>query len=244
MGCSNCCGSGKLFWIPIGIAVVVATSVANRNRSNATSDSTAPPIAAHRHQEGSFATVSDSYHEEQGVATLAGGCFWCTEAVFQELKGVKSVTSGYMGGETKNPTYKQICTGTTGHAEVIRIEYDPEQIAFAQLLEVFFATHDPTTLNRQGNDIGTQYRSAVFFHNDEQRETAEALIKRLNESDVFDARIVTEVTAASEFYAAEDYHQDYWANNPNQPYCQAMIPSKLKKVHKIFADYARQEKVD
>jgi len=173
------------------------------------------------------------------TATFAGGCFWCTEAVYAELKGVKSVTSGYLGGAVPNPTYKDVCTGQTGHAEAIQIEYDPAVVSFQKLLEVFFATHDPTTLNRQGADVGTQYRSGIFYHDDEQKRVAEEVIMKLNEARVFPGPIVTEVTKASVFYPAEDYHQDYFAKNPNQPYCQAAAAPKVAKVRKVFKDLVK-----
>ena len=172
-------------------------------------------------------------------ATLAGGCFWCTEAVYAELKGVKSVTSGYIGGAVPNPTYKDVCTGQTGHAEAIEIEYDPAVVSFEKLLEVFFATHDPTTLNRQGADVGTQYRSGIFYHNDEQKRIAEEVIAKLDAAKVFPRKIVTEVTKASTFYPAEDYHQDYFATNPFQPYCQAVAAPKVEKVRKVFKDLVK-----
>jgi len=168
------------------------------------------------------------------VAVFGGGCFWCTEAVFDELRGVKSVMSGYAGGNTKNPTYEEVCGGRTGHAEVIKIDFDPTEIAFKDLLTVFFATHDPTTLNRQGNDVGTQYRSAIFYATEEQKREAEAFIKELNDSKAFGKPVVTTLEPLGEFYEAEDYHQKYYANNPYQPYCQYMIPPKLNKLHKQF----------
>jgi peptide-methionine (S)-S-oxide reductase len=166
------------------------------------------------------------------VATLAGGCFWCLEAVYDELRGVISVESGYMGGTVLNPTYQQVCTGRTGHAEVVQITYDPAQITFQDLLDVFFTIHDPTTLNRQGADVGTQYRSAIFYHSPEQKAIAEATIKALNDSGVWGAPIVTEVTAAGPFYIAEEYHQEYFAKNPNQPYCRAVVAPKVAKFRK------------
>ena len=169
-------------------------------------------------------------------ATFAGGCFWCTEAVYAQIKGVKSVTSGYIGGEVPNPTYKDVCTGLTGHAEAVEIEYDPAVVPFEKLLEVFFATHDPTTKNRQGADVGTQYRSGVFYHDDKQKQVAEDVIKRLDAAGAFPAKIVTEVTKATTFYPAEAYHQDYFANNPGQPYCQAVVAPKVDKVRKVFKD--------
>jgi peptide-methionine (S)-S-oxide reductase len=169
-------------------------------------------------------------------ATFGAGCFWCTEAVFQQLKGVHSVVSGYSGGQVKDPTYHAVCTGTTGHAEVIQIAYDPTRISFAELLEVFWQTHDPTTLNRQGNDVGTQYRSAIFYHSDEQRKLAEHYKRQLDDSGAFRAPITTEITAFSEFYAAENYHQNYFSANPRQPYCSAVIRPKLDKFRKAFRD--------
>ncbi len=173
--------------------------------------------------------------------TFGNGCFWCTEAVFESLKGVKKVTSGYMGGQTKNPTYKEVCTGKTGHAEVIDLEYDADELSFDELLIVFFKTHNPTTLNRQGNDVGTQYRSVIFYYNDEQKQQAEAMIKTLTDEKVFDEPIVTEIKPASEFYKAEDYHQNYFNNNPGNPYCAAVIQPKLYKFAKEFAEKIKPE---
>lgn len=175
-------------------------------------------------------------------ATFGGGCFWCTEAVFQRVKGVQSVTSGYMGGHVPNPTYQMVSTKKTGHAEVIHITYDPDQVKYEKLLEVFWKTHDPTTLNRQGVDSGPQYRSAVFYHSDEQKELAEKYKKLLDESKAFKGPIVTEVTKASEFYPAEDYHQNYYnLNKANNPYCK-QIQLKLAKFRKVFPDELDKEK--
>ncbi len=168
------------------------------------------------------------------VAVFGGGCFWCTEAVFNELQGVISVMPGYAGGAAKNPTYEQVCTGQTGHAEVIRIEFDPSQIAFHDLLTVFFATHDPTTFNRQGPDVGSQYRSVVFYADEEQKRQAESFIKQLNDSNSYGGPIVTTLEPLTEFYAAEDYHRKFYDRNPYQPYCQITIPPKLAKLHKRF----------
>jgi len=170
------------------------------------------------------------------TATFGAGCFWCMEAVFQELKGVESVTSGYAGGFVKNPTYKEVCTGKTGCAEVAQIVYNPEVISFEELLEVFWKTHDPTTLNRQGNDVGTQYRSAVFYHNDEQKEKAEYYKQKLDESGAYPNPIVTTVEKFENYSAAEDYHQDYFNNNTSQPYCTFVIQPKVEKFRKAFAD--------
>jgi len=168
------------------------------------------------------------------VATLAGGCFWCLEAVFDDLRGVESVESGYMGGDAPNPTYRQVCSGTTGHAEVVQVTYDPQVLSFRELLEVFFTIHDPTTLNRQGADIGTQYRSAIFYYSPEQLEIAESIISELNAEGIWDAPIVTEVAPAGEFYVAEDYHQEYYAQNASQPYCQMVVAPKVAKFRQKF----------
>src|SRR5690606_23043677 len=162
-------------------------------------------------------------------ATFGGGCFWCTEVIFQQLDGVNSVLPGYMGGHKENPTYKEVCTGETGHAEVVQIDYDPQKISYKKLLGIYFKTHDPTTLNRQGNDIGTQYRSAVFYHSPEQKFEAETLINKLTEEKIFDDPIVTEVVEARTFYEAEDYHHDYFNNNADNPYSTAVIQPKLQK---------------
>jgi peptide-methionine (S)-S-oxide reductase len=170
------------------------------------------------------------------VATLAGGCFWCLEAVYDGLKGVESVESGYMGGKSPDPTYEQVCGGDSGHAEVVRITFDPAAVSYKDLLEVFFVIHDPTTLNRQGNDSGTQYRSAIFFHTPQQKTDASEVIARLDAAKLWDGRIVTEVTPASTFYLAEGYHQEYFARNPNQPYCQFVVAPKVAKFRKHFLD--------
>jgi peptide-methionine (S)-S-oxide reductase len=170
------------------------------------------------------------------TATFGTGCFWCTEAIFQGLDGVMKVTSGYSGGHVDNPTYKQVCEGNTGHAEVIQIVYDPSKITYDELLEAFWQSHDPTTLNRQGNDIGPQYRSVIFYHNDEQREKAEKYKSELDKSKAFDKPIVTEISPFSRFYVAENYHQDYYDNNGSQPYCYYVIRPKLEKFNKVFKD--------
>lgn len=170
------------------------------------------------------------------TATLASGCFWCVEAVFQELKGVISVTSGYTGGKIKNPTYREVCSGLTGHAEACRIVYDPSVISFDELLEVFWASHDPTTLNQQGADKGTQYRSAIFYHSEKQKQIAEAYKAKLNDEKVFDKPVVTEINPADIFYIAEDYHQNYFNENGDAPYCTFVIVPKLEKFRKIFKD--------
>jgi len=169
------------------------------------------------------------------IATLAGGCFWCLEAVFEQLQGVRKVTSGYAGGTVPNPSYEHVCTGQTGHAEVVQIEFDPEVISYHDLLEIFFAFHDPTTLNRQGHDVGTQYRSAIFHHTQEQKATAEAVIAELTQPPAFDSPIVTEVTGLTTFYPAEGYHQGYYRGNSNQPYCRATITPKMAKLRQKYA---------
>jgi peptide-methionine (S)-S-oxide reductase len=177
--------------------------------------------------------------EEKPVATLGGGCFWCLDAVYRDMAGVLSVKSGYMGGSVDNPTYQMVCSGKTGHAEVVQIEYDPGIISFDDLLQVFFTIHDPTTLNRQGHDIGTQYRSAIFFHNAEQEIAAKKMIKDLAQN--YPAPIVTEIIAAQVFYPAESYHQDYFSENPSQPYCQAIVRPKLEKFRKVFPGRSAQK---
>jgi peptide-methionine (S)-S-oxide reductase len=168
------------------------------------------------------------------TAVLAGGCFWCIETIFQDLKGVEKVESGYSGGSTKFPTYQEVCTGTTGHAEVIRLEFDPSVISYEQILTVFFHVHDPTTLNRQGADVGTQYRSAIFYADEEQKKTAEKVIADITASKLWDDPIVTEVTVLKDYYKAEDYHQDYFNNNPGNSYCSIVIAPKVKKFYKEF----------
>ena len=170
------------------------------------------------------------------TATLGGGCFWCTEAVFDSVKGVEDVVSGYSGGHKENPTYQEVCSETTGHAEVVQIKFDPEEISYREILQIFFGTHDPTTLNRQGNDIGESYRSAVFYHSDKQKETADEVIEELENEGIFGNPIVTEVTEFTRFYPAEDYHQNYFEKNPNQPYCAAVVSPKVGKFRQKFAD--------
>ena len=189
--------------------------------------------------EKSYTAMSSSLlqnRERTDTATFGTGCFWCTEAIFEQLHGVLSVTSGYMGGHVDNPTYKQVCSGETGHAECVQIVYEPEKITFDELLEVFFQVHDPTSLNRQGADEGTQYRSAIFYHNRDQQERANYYKIELNRSGAYVKPIVTEVAPSSRFYVAEDYHQEYYANNKNtNPYCSAVIRPKLEKFEKVFS---------
>ena len=168
------------------------------------------------------------------VATLGGGCFWCLEAVYDDLKGVESVESGYMGGQVRNPSYRQVCGGDTGHAEVVRITFDPSVLSFRDILDVFFVIHDPTTLNQQGNDVGTQYRSAIFYHSPEQKRAAGEAIEQLARDSVYRDPIVTEVAPAAEFWVAEDYHQEYFKNNTGQPYCMWVVAPKVQKFRKTF----------
>jgi len=175
------------------------------------------------------------------VTTLAGGCFWCIEAVFKELQGVHKVISGYSGGTSPNPTYSQVCQGITGHAEAVQVSFDPAEISFEDLLNVFFSIHNPTTLNRQGADVGTQYRSAIFYHSPEQEMTAEKLIAELNQSNVWDNPIVSQLAPFDKFYKAEDHHQDYFANNPNQPYCSVVVAPKVAKFRKNFLDRLKKQ---
>jgi len=190
-------------------------------------------------EEPQMATPTDSNQCEQ--ATFGSGCFWCTEAVFDRLRGVKSVVSGYSGGTVENPTYEQVCGGNTGHAEVIHIEYDPAEISYTDLLRVFWETHDPTTLNRQGHDVGTQYRSVVFYHNDRQRKLAEEYKRQLDAAGTFAAPIVTEIAPFTKFYPAEKYHQDYYAQNPEQRYCQYVIRPKVEKFRQEFSEMLKEE---
>ena len=177
---------------------------------------------------------------QREVATLAGGCFWCLEAAFQDLKGVERVQSGYAGGRVANPSYEQVCTGTTGHAEVVQITFDPEVVSFDDLLHVFFTIHDPTTLNRQGVDVGTQYRSAIFYHTADQKAAAERVIAELQSEHVWDDSIVTELKPLEALYPAEEYHRDYFRRNPTQGYCSAVIAPKVAKVRKLFLDKLKQ----
>lgn len=178
--------------------------------------------------------IKMNIQEGKEVATFAGGCFWCTEAIFQEVKGVEKVVSGYTGGFIKNPAYREVCNGTTGHAEAIQITFNPELVSYEDLLEIFFGTHDPTTLNRQGADVGTQYRSEVFYHSEVQKEKAEKYIQWIEQEKLYSNPIVTKVSPASEFYAAEEYHQDYYSQNSQQGYCQMVIAPKLEKLRKYY----------
>ncbi|MBL7844506.1 MAG: peptide-methionine (S)-S-oxide reductase MsrA [Cyclobacteriaceae bacterium] len=185
-------------------------------------------------------TKPDNMKIELALATFGSGCFWCTEAVFQRVRGVEKVVSGYSGGKVKNPTYREVTSGLTGHAEVTQLTYNPAEISFEELLEIFWGTHDPTTLNRQGADVGTQYRSAIFYHTDEQKRLAELYKKKLDASGAFDKPIVTEISPFTAFYAAEDYHQNYYNLNGNAPYCSYVIQPKLEKFKKVFQAKLKQ----
>jgi peptide-methionine (S)-S-oxide reductase len=209
-----------------------STTQSSNTKNKATMDNTST-VTTDNTVSGSGAT---------DTATFANGCFWCTEAIFEELDGVISATSGYTGGHTENPTYKQVCTGETGHAEALQIVYDPKKISFDELLEVFWKTHDPTTLNSQGNDFGTQYRSGIFYHNQEQKQKAEHYKAELDKSGAFDKPIVTEITSFAKFYPAEDYHQQYFDNNGNtNPYCRIVIKPKVEKFRKVFKDKLKKQ---
>lgn len=184
--------------------------------------------------------INKNSEKRMEEATFGNGCFWCTEAVFQNLEGVTDVKSGYSGGSIKNPSYREVCTGRTGHAEVLRITFDSQKISYATLLEVFFATHDPTTLNRQGGDVGTQYRSVIFYHNPEQKRLAELAKKAADESGTWNDPIVTAIEPLTNYYPAEDYHENYFLNNPEAPYCQAVILPKVEKFKKRFHEYLKE----
>jgi peptide-methionine (S)-S-oxide reductase len=207
--------------LALSVSILSCASKANQQNTSQTSNINSP---------------MDTNKSQKDTATLAGGCFWCTEAIFQRLKGVDTVIAGYTGGTVKNPSYREVCTGTTGHAEGIQIIYDPKVISFTDLLEVFFKFHDPTTLNSQGADHGTQYRSGIFYHSEEQKKTAEKVIKELTDAKAFDDPIVTEITPYTNFYSAEDYHQNYFNNNKEQGYCRVVINPKVEKLEKVFKE--------
>jgi len=198
-------------------------------------------LAAKEEQKKSTITMNTENIEGLEFATFGNGCFWCTEAIFEQLEGVLKVESGYAGGKVKNPTYKEVCSGNTGHAEVIRLTFDPKVVSYRELLDVFFSTHDPTTLNRQGADVGTQYRSAIFYHNEEQKTDAEKMIADLEKEKIFDNNIVTEITAINNYSVAENYHQDYYNNNKNQGYCRMVINPKLEKFTKKYKSKLKKQ---
>lgn len=238
-------------WLGLGIATVLSSGLAIYSLTSLAappvgSSAAGPKSLRSQNNSPSQSAVTQAAAEETAepstaVATLAGGCFWCTEAVFERMEGVQNVVSGYIGGQVPNPTYQAVCTGLTGHAEAVQITYDPSKTKFEELLEVFFATHDPTTLNRQGADVGTQYRSAIFVHDEEQKRIAEAYIQQLNESPEFRRRkIVTTLEPLSKFYVAEEYHQDYFRLNPLAGYCQAVVRPKVMKFQKSFEDKVKK----
>jgi peptide-methionine (S)-S-oxide reductase len=198
------------------------------------------PASAKQPEKRGKPPMNASPHVEK--ATFGGGCFWCTEAVFLRLRGVQSVVSGYAGGHVQDPTYEQVCSGATGHAECIQITFDPQLVSYVELLKVFFKTHDPTTLNRQGNDIGPQYRSVIFYHNDAQKKAAEEAKAALDAAGAFPRKIVTQIVPYTNFFAAEDYHQDYFARNPRQPYCAAIVRPKVKEFEQVFRDKLKDAK--
>ena len=227
----------KSFLAPVAMAVtcLVSCAGATNSENKITMDNNSTETTKQ-------ATMANLPAAALDTATFANGCFWCTEAIFEQLDGVISAESGYTGGKTPNPTYKEVCTGETGHAEALQIVYDPAKISFDELLEVFWQTHDPTTLNRQGADVGTQYRSGIFYHNEEQRQKAEKYKAELDKSGAFDRPIVTEITAFDKFYVAEDYHQQYFENNEgNNPYCTIVIRPKVDKFKKVFKDKLKKE---
>jgi peptide-methionine (S)-S-oxide reductase len=209
------------------LMMVTGTSMASCKQS---------PTEINTNEKTTKTTMNTDSTTPMDTATFGNGCFWCTEAVFESLNGVASAISGYSGGQTENPDYKQVCTGQTGHAEVVQILFNPAIITFEELLEAFWASHDPTTLNRQGNDVGTQYRSVIFYHNEAQKKSAEQLKKELNDKKVFPDPIVTEISPAQKFYAAENYHQQYFELNGNEPYCTFVIKPKLEKFRKVFKE--------
>jgi peptide-methionine (S)-S-oxide reductase len=229
--------SRSLALIGMALGLVVVVYVGGKFAMSETSlvdEPAQPPAKPATGTDGKNAKQPDA--QSAATVTFGNGCFWCTEAVFQRLKGVKTVVSGYSGGHVKHPTYQQVCTGATGHAEAIQITYDPKEISFDDLLAVFWYSHDPTTKDRQGNDVGTQYRSVIFYHSDEQKQLAEKYKKKLDESGIYRAPIVTEIVPFTEFFPAEDYHQNYYNQNSGQPYCRAIIGPKVEKLKKAFKD--------
>jgi len=228
-----------------GVVCLAFLTTVACTRSSGQPNSENSPVNQSNHQAASPTSEPASANPTNDVATetatFGAGCYWCVEAIFQQLKGVESVRSGFSGGTVENPTYKDVCAGTTGHAEVCQVTYRPEVISFEELLEVFWKTHDPTTLNRQGADVGTQYRSAIFYHNEKQRALAEDYKKKLDESGAFSRPIVTEIAPYTNFYKAEDYHQNYFRDNPDQMYCRAVIAPKVEKFKKVFAEKLKKE---
>ena len=219
----------KIFFTLITSFLFVIDSCNNQNKEN--------PITINKNFNKNMNTETlDSLKPGHELATLGGGCFWCIEAVYDELRGVDYAASGYAGGAKENPTYREVCYGNTGHAEVVQIAFDPKELSYEDLLRVFFHVHDPTTLNKQGNDVGTQYRSVIFYHNEEQKKSAEKIMKEITDEKIWDNKIVTEVSPLTKFYKAEDYHQEYFKMNGHAPYCQFVISPKLTKFRKNFKD--------
>ncbi len=230
----------KLALFVLGLATLGATAFWSFTFSAPGPPAGGPPAKNPDAEPESGPARAESKAKGRKTATFGGGCFWCVEAVFQELKGVEKVVSGYAGGHVPNPTYQQVCSGTTGHAEVAQITYDPEVISYPELLEVFWKTHDPTTRNRQGNDVGPQYRSIIFYHDDEQKQRAESYLAKLDASGAFNQPIVTAIEPLETFYPAEDYHQNYYRLNSRQPYCQFVIVPKLEKFRQVFQDKRKE----
>jgi len=220
----------------VAVAATAVIALAATSSSVAQTPLSKSPISKTRE-----VAVNMKAEVKEAVVTLAGGCFWCTEAVYEQMQGINDVVSGYIGGSMKNPDYNSVCTGTTGHAEAVEIYYDPSITTYEEILDVFFKTHDPTTLNRQGADSGTQYRSAIFFHDEAEKQLASTYIAKLNAKGEFNAPIVTKLEAASEFYPAEEYHQDYFRKNPNAGYCQAVVKNKVRKFQRTFGDKVKKE---
>jgi len=227
-------------WLVPCVLAVLGGCIGERGDKQISGGTTTPNVGELSALSGTMETVEMS-DKQNLIATFGGGCYWCTEAVFQRLDGVENVVSGFMGGHVKNPTYEEVCQKTTGHAEVIQFEYDPEKISYAELLEIFWLTHDPTTPNRQGNDEGPQYRSVVFYHSDEQKQNAEMYKAKLESVSAFENPIVTEIAAACEFYAAKSKHQDFFNLNPSHGYCSYVIRPKVEKFEKVFADKLKKK---
>jgi peptide-methionine (S)-S-oxide reductase len=218
------------------VLIISIASILALRDGNGTDSRVEKPGNESMDEENGKINISEQSGNSSGLATLGGGCFWCIEAVFEEVKGVFDVQSGYSGGDAGDATYKKVCSGKTGHAEVVQVKFDPEVIEFWEILDIFFHVHDPTTLNRQGADVGPQYRSVIFYHNEDQRKTAEEVIRQVNSLGIYRDPVVTQVVPFEAFYEAEDYHDDYYANNPYQPYCRLVIAPKVSKLRKLYED--------